>query len=353
MKTRATPLNPHNRFQPIATDRQQDDGWYQDPADQICPDSVATEVVDEQVKSIISRNQSPDVPFDQSINPYRGCEHACVYCFARPTHAYWDMSPGLDFETRLIAKPGAADQLRRELDKPGYRVSAIALGVNTDAYQPVEKERGITRQILEVLAEYQHPVSIITKGALILRDLDLLSEMAARGLCSVRVSLTTLDNTLKGRMEPRTAAPATRLKIIRELSAAGVPTGIILGPVIPFINDHEIEAILKAAVDAGAQRASWIMLRLPLELDELFRDWLQRHYPDRSERVMGRIRDLRGGKSYDATFGRRMTGSGPYSDLIRQRFAKRAKQLGLGLHEAEPLRTDLFRRPGGEQINLF
>jgi DNA repair photolyase len=353
MKTRATPLNPHNRFQPIVTDRQQDDGWYQDPADHICPDSVATEVVDERVKSIISRNQSPDVPFDQSINPYRGCEHACVYCFARPTHTYWDMSPGLDFETRLIAKPGAADQLRRELDKPGYRVSAIALGVNTDAYQPVEKERGITRQILEVLAEYRHPVSIITKGALILRDLDLLSEMAANGLCSVRVSLTTLDNTLKGRMEPRTAAPATRLKIIRELNAAGVPTGIILGPVIPFINDHEIEAILAAAADAGAQRASWIMLRLPLELDKLFRDWLQRHYPDRAERVMGRIRDLRGGKSYDATFGRRMTGSGPYADLIRQRFAKRAKQLRLGLHEAEPLRTDLFRRPGGEQISLF
>jgi DNA repair photolyase len=353
MKTRATPLNPNNRFQPIVTDRECDDGWYQDPADETCPDSLATEVTDEQVRSIISRNQSPDVPFDQSINPYRGCEHACIYCFARPTHAYWDMSPGLDFETRLIAKPNAANQLRRELDKPGYQVSAIALGVNTDAYQPVEKQREITRDILKVLAEYRHPVSIITKGALILRDLDLLSELAGQGLCTVRVSLTTLDNTLKRQMEPRTAAPATRLKIIRELTAAGVPTGIILGPVIPFINDHEIEEILEAATGAGAQQASWIMLRLPLELDELFQNWLQRHFPDRAGRVMNRIRDLRGGKSYDARFGRRMTGTGPYADLIRQRFSQRAKQLGLNLHQAESLRADLFRRPAGDQMELL
>jgi len=263
------------------------------------------------------------------------------------------MSPGLDFETRLIAKPNAAEQLRRELDKPGYRVSPIALGVNTDAYQPVEKHRQITRDILKVLVEYRHPVSIITKGALILRDLDLLSELAHQGLCSVRVSLTTLDNTLKRQMEPRTAAPATRLKVIRELAAAGVPTGIILGPVIPFINDHEIESILGAAAEAGAERASWIMLRLPLELDELFQDWLQRHFPDRASHVMNRMRDLRGGKSYDSQFGRRMTGTGPYADLVRQRFAKRARQLGLNLHQAEPLRSDLFRRPAGEQIGLF
>lgn len=353
MKTRATPLNPQNRFQPIVTDRQYDDGWYRDPSDETCPDSLATEVVDEQVRTIISRNQSPDIPFDQSINPYRGCEHACIYCFARPTHAYWDMSPGLDFETRLIAKPNAADQLRRELDRPGYRVSPIALGMNTDAYQPIEKQREITRNILKVLAEYRHPVSIITKGALILRDLDLLSELAGQGLCSVRVSLTTLDNTLKRQMEPRTAAPATRLKIIRELSAVGVPTGIIMGPVIPFINDHEIEAILEAAAGAGAQRASWIMLRLPLELDELFQDWLQRHFPQRAGHVMSRIQDLRGGKTYDARWGERMTGTGPYADLVRQRFNRKARSLGLGRHDAEPLRTDLFRRPGGEQMHLF
>ncbi|PXX93458.1 radical SAM protein [Marinobacter vulgaris] len=353
MKTRATSLNPNNRFQPIVTDRDCDDGWYQDPADETCPDSLATEVTEEQVRSIISRNRSPDVPFDQSINPYRGCEHACIYCFARPTHAYWDMSPGLDFETRLIAKPNAADQLRRELDKPGYRVSPIALGINTDAYQPIEKQREITRDILGVLAEYRHPVSIITKGALILRDLDLLSELAGQGLCTVSISLTTLDNTLKRQMEPRTAAPATRLRVIRELTAASVPAGIIIGPVIPFINDHEIEAILAAAAEAGAQRASWIMLRLPLELDELFQDWLGRHFPQRAGHVMARIRDLRGGKSYDARWGERMTGTGPYAELVRQRFNRKARSLGLGRKEAESLRSDLFRRPDGEQMHLF
>jgi len=353
MKTRATALNPHNRFQPIVTDREVDPDWYNDPEDDLNPDSLATEIIQENAKSIISRNTSPDVPFDQSINPYRGCEHACIYCFARPTHAYWDMSPGLDFETRLIAKPNAAAQLREELDKPGYRVSPIALGVNTDAYQPLERDQRITRKVLEVLAEYHHPVSIITKGALIFRDLDLLADLASRGLCSVRVSLTSLSNDLKRRMEPRTAAPATRLKMIRQLSEAGIPTGIILGPVIPFINDHEIESILEAAAEAGATRASWIMLRLPHELDELFQDWLHRHFPQRAEHVMNRMRDLRGGKSYDATFGRRMTGIGPYSDLIRQRFTKKARRLGLNLHEEEPLRTDLFRRPGGEQMPLW
>lgn len=353
MKTRATALNPHNRFQPIVTDREVDTDWYNDPEDDLNPDTLATEVIQETAKSIISRNTSPDVPFDQSINPYRGCEHACIYCFARPTHAYWDMSPGLDFETRLIAKPNAAARLREELDRPGYRVSPIALGVNTDAYQPLERDQKITRQVLEVLAEYRHPVSIITKGALILRDLDLLAGLASEGLCSVRFSLTSLSNDLKRRMEPRTAAPATRLKMIRQLSEAGIPTGIILGPVIPFINDHEIESILEAAAEAGATRASWIMLRLPHELDELFQDWLQRHFPQRAEHVMNRMRDLRGGKSYDATFGRRMTGTGPYSDLIRQRFTKKARRLGLNLHEEEPLRTDLFRRPGGEQMPLW
>ncbi|SNC66202.1 DNA repair photolyase [Marinobacter sp. es.048] len=353
MKTRATALNPQNRFQPIVTDRETDHDWYHDPEDDLNPDTLATEVVLETAKSIISRNTSPDVPFDQSINPYRGCEHACIYCFARPTHAYWDMSPGLDFETRLIAKPNAAARLREELDKSGYRVSPIALGVNTDAYQPLERDQKITRQVLEVLAEYRHPVSIITKGALILRDLDLLAYMASEGLCSVRISLTSLSNDLKRRMEPRTAAPATRLKMIRQLAEAGIPTGIILGPVIPFINDHEIESILEAAAEAGATRASWIMLRLPHELDELFQDWLHRHFPQRAEHVMNRMRDLRGGKSYDATFGRRMTGTGPYSDLIRQRFTKKARRLGLNLHEEEPLRNDLFRRPGGEQMPLW
>lgn len=263
------------------------------------------------------------------------------------------MSPGLDFETRLIAKPNAAMRLRQELDKPGYQPATIALGVNTDAYQPIERERRITREVLQVLLEYRHPVSIITKGGLILRDLDLLSELASQGLCSVRVSLTTLDNDLKRIMEPRTAAPATRLKILRELSAAGVPTGIIMGPVIPFVNDHELERVLEAAASAGAKRASWIMLRLPLELDELFQDWLQRHIPQRAEHVMNRIRDLRGGKSYRSEFGQRMTGSGPYADLIRQRFNRQARATGLNREPEPALRTDLFRRPGGEQMGLF
>lgn len=353
MKTRGTSLNPNNRFQPFATDRHTEDDWYQDPEDIRCPDSIATAVTVEKARTIITRNQSPDVPFDRSINPYRGCEHACIYCFARPTHAYLDMSPGLDFETRLIAKTNAPEQLRRELDKPGYQPATIALGVNTDAYQPIEKQRQLTRQLLEVLLEYRHPVSIITKGSLILRDLDLLTELASLGLCSVSVSLTTLDNSLKRVMEPRAASPAGRLRVLRELSAAGVPTGIVMGPVIPFINDHELEHILEAAANAGARRASWIMLRLPLELDELFQDWLQRHFPQRADHVMNRIRDLRGGKSYDSAFGRRMTGIGPYSDLIRQRFTRQQRALGLNRHENEPLRTDLFRRPGGEQMGLF
>lgn len=353
MKTRGTALNPHNRFQLLASDRHRDDGWYQDPEDDLNPDSLATEVMDEQVRTIISRNQSPDVPFDRSINPYRGCEHACIYCFARPTHAYWDMSPGLDFETRLIAKPNAADRLRRELDHPGYRPAPLALGVNTDAYQPVERQRRITRQLLEVLLEYRHPVSIITKGALILRDQDLLAALAEQGLCSVRVSLTTLDNQLKRVMEPRTAAPATRLKILRELSGVGIPTGIIMGPVIPFINDHELEQVLASAAEAGATRASWVMLRLPLELDELFQDWLQRHFPQRAEHVMNRIRDLREGKVYQSEFGKRMTGSGPYADLIRQRFNRQTRAVGLNQEPEPALRTDLFRRPAGEQMGLF
>lgn len=353
MKTRGTSLNPHNRFQPIATDRDHDDGWYRDPEDEICPDSAATEVMDETVRSIISRNSSPDIPFEQSINPYRGCEHACIYCFARPSHAYWDMSPGLDFETRLIAKQNAASKLREALDKPGYRVSPIALGMNTDAYQPIERQREITRDLLKVMCDYRHPVSLITKGALILRDLDLLSDLAQDQLCSVTISLTTLSNDLKRQMEPRTAAPVTRLKVIERLREAGIPVGIIIGPVIPFINDHEIEAILEAAARAGAEQAGWIMLRLPYELDELFQDWLQRHFPDRAGHVMNRIRDLRGGKSYDSTFGSRMTGQGPYSDLIRQRFRNKVRKLGLNTRKQESLRTDLFRRPAGDQMALW
>lgn len=352
IKTRGTGAQPANRYQPQRIETVSD-GWPLDPADDLSPDSRATQVDDERVRTIISTNQSPDVPFEQSINPYRGCEHGCIYCFARPTHAYWDFSPGLDFETRLIAKTGAAERLREAFDKASYQCKPIALGMNTDAYQPLEKQRRITRELLEVMRDYRHPVSIITKGGLILRDVELLAELAADGLCSVNVSLTTLDNDLKRRLEPRAASAATRLKVVRELNAAGVPTGVLLAPMIPFINDAEMEALLEAAAGAGAKQAGWILLRLPLEIAELFEDWLQRHFPDRADHVMARIRDLRGGKVYDSQFGKRMRGQGVYADLLSQRFKRACRQLGLNQTEPTPLRTDLFRRWGGGQLDLL
>lgn len=348
IKGRGALGNPDNRFD---SQRREpfDDGWgglndRPDPQRELVVDSA---------RSIIARNDSPDVPFDQSINPYRGCEHGCIYCFARPTHAYWDLSPGLDFETKLIAKPNAANLLRQTLDKPRYQCKPIALGVNTDAYQPVEKTRRITRELLEVLWEYRHPVSLITKSALILRDIDLLSSLAQERLCSVFVSITTLDNDLKRIMEPRTAAPGTRLKVVRELRAAGIPTGVLVAPVIPFINDNEMEAILDASAEAGAQRAGWVLLRLPLEVAPLFETWLQDHFPDRARHVMHRMEDLRGGKAYDSTFGKRMAGSGPYAELLRQRFARQCRKLSLNQREHSVLRTDLFRRPGADQLTLW
>lgn len=357
MKTRGTGDNPHNRYQPRRIEAVEDDRAPFTPAPDDntweTPDSIATSVTDEQARSIISTNQSPDIPFDQSINPYRGCEHGCIYCFARPTHAYWDLSPGLDFETRLIAKPNAAELLRQTLDKPRYQCKPIALGINTDAYQPIEKERRITRQLLEVMRDYRHPVSLITKSALILRDLDLLAELAQEQLCSVFVSITTLDNDLKRIMEPRTAAPATRLKVVRELRAAGIPTGVLVAPMIPFINDNEMEAILEASADAGAQRAGWVLLRLPLEVAPLFETWLQTHFPDRAKHVMHRMEDLRGGKAYDSTFGRRMSGIGPYAQLLQQRFKRQCRKLSLNERDVTALRTDLFRRPGNDQLALW
>lgn len=349
MRGRGTDNNIHNRFHQHRIEACMVDD--SDPEE--VPDSIATEVRFEQVKSIISTNQSPDVPFDRSINPYRGCEHGCVYCFARPTHAYWDLSPGLDFETRLIAKPNAAVRLRETLDRPRYLAAPLALGVNTDAYQPIEKQLRITREILEVLWEYRHPVTLITKSSLILRDLDILASMAELGLCSVRVSLTTLDNRLKATLEPRTAGPAGRLRIIRSLRDAGVPCGIIVAPVIPFVNDAELEAILEAAHGAGAERASWVLLRLPHEVAPLFEDWLRLHMPDRASRVMNRMRDLRGGAIYDSKWGKRMRGEGPYARLLAQRFTKRCTKLGLNQGGEEPLRSDLFRRPGERQLGLF
>jgi DNA repair photolyase len=329
-----------------------DDGWgsvYADDEDAPLP-PLATTVTEERARSIVSHNQSPDVGFDQSVNPYRGCEHGCVYCFARPSHAYLDLSPGLDFETRLYAKTNAVERLREELAKPGHRPSPIALGINTDGYQPVEKRYELTRGLLEVLAEARHPVHIVTKSALILRDLDLLAPMAKQGLAQVHLSVTTLDNRLSSRMEPRAAAPHTRVKTIAALHGAGVPVGVLVAPVIPMITDHELEAILEAAREAGAASAGYVLLRLPHELTTLWREWLKLHYPERADHVMSLINQMRGGKDYDSRFGARMRGQGPFADLLKQRFVKAHKRLGYG--DLPPYDETLFRAPT-RQGSLF
>lgn len=325
----------------------EDDGWgsvYAGDADgdALLP-APRTEVTEERARSIISRNQSPDIPFSQSINPYRGCEHGCVYCFARPSHAYLDLSPGLDFETKLYAKSNAADLLRAELSKRGYRCSPISLGINTDAYQPIERRWRITRQLLEVLAECRHPVSLITKSALIQRDLDLLAPMAREGLVSVYVSITTLDNKLSAKLEPRAAAPHTRLKTVQALHEAGVPVGTMVAPIIPMITDRDLEHILEAAHAHGARAAGYVLLRLPHELKQVWREWLALHYPDRAAHVMSLVQQMRGGKDYDSGFGTRMRGEGPFADLIAMRFAKASKRLGYG--RLPPLDSSKFLRP--------
>jgi DNA repair photolyase len=313
----------------------------------------STQLFPDRTRRLITRNESPDITFDRSINAYKGCEHGCVYCFARPTHAYLDLSPGIDFETRIFYKTGVREALLEELGKPGYQCRPIAMGTNTDPYQPAERTRRITRTILEVLLEHGHPVTLVTKGQLILRDLDLLTELARRELVSVAVSITTLDNTLKTRLEPRTASPAARLRMVRELGAAGVPTAVMVAPVIPFLNDHELEAIVSAAADAGACGANYILLRLPHEVKSLFQSWLEVHYPDKAERVMNAIRASRGGKAYDARWGTRMRGEGVFADLIASRFALAAKKSGLNREHRPALRTDRFVAPGTNQMNLF
>ncbi|WP_083704813.1 PA0069 family radical SAM protein [Motiliproteus sp. MSK22-1] len=324
-----------------------------DPEWELIP-RVCTEVRAEKAKSIISRNNSPDLPFSQSINPYQGCEHGCIYCFARPTHAYWDLSPGLDFETRLSYKSNAVELLEEALSKPKYRCQPIALGTNTDPYQPIEKEQQVTRQLLEVLQRHRHPFSIVTKSALILRDLDILEEMARQRLCSVRISVTTLDNDLKRTLEPRTPSPKVRLKTIQELNQAGVPVGVLAAPVIPKINDHELEAILEACRDAGAKTAGYILIRLPHEVKALFEQWLMTHYPGRANHVMSLIRQSRGGKAYNARYGQRMVGSGFYAEMVAQRFRVSCSRLGLIAGEGGKLNCQLFRQPPGPgQLSLF
>lgn len=337
---RSARSNDTGRFEPIDRHRE-DDGWGGDSENDL---SVVTQVREETARSIISYNRSPDLPFDRAINPYRGCEHGCIYCFARPSHAYLGLSSGLDFETRLVARPNAADILRRELTARSYKVAPLAIGTNTDPYQPVERDRTIMRNCLKVLAEARHPVAITTKGALIERDIDILSDMARDNLVRVGISVTTLDAGLCRKMEPRAPSPNRRLRVIEKLARAGVPVRIMASPMVPALTDPELESILAAGAGAGACYASWIMLRLPLEVSHLWQQWLAEHYPNRAERIMSRLREMHGGKEYDARWHHRMRGSGHYADMVQARFSLALKRLELR-ESAPPLRRDLFRPP--------
>lgn len=349
IKGRAAGSNHAGRFERHVV-AAVDDGWARDEELPVLRTQTRIEVL----RRMITYNRSPDLPFDRSINPYRGCEHGCVYCFARPSHAYLGLSPGLDFETQLIARPDAPDVLRKELAAKNYAVAPIAIGTNTDPYQPIEKEHEIMRACLEVLARAGHPVAIVTKGSLIERDIDILQDMARRGLVRVGISVTTLDARLSRLMEPRAPAPARRLQVIRRLAEAAIPVRIMASPLIPALTDPELEAILAAGRDAGARHASWIMLRLPAEVSPLVQEWLAQHYPDRAERIMSRLREMHGGKSYDSQWHRRMRGEGPYAQIIAQRFDLAVKRLGLG-GKAQAMRCDLFRAPvlPGAQMSLF
>lgn len=346
---RGAGVNPSGRYEIYSRDVF-DDGW--NSIDELPP--FKTEVQVERPRQIITRNESPDISFDRSINPYRGCEHGCVYCFARPTHAYMGLSPGLDFESKLFAKPDAARLLERELSKQGYEPRTIAIGTNTDPYQPIEKQHRIMREVLEVLEARNHPVGIVTKSALVTRDIDILSRMAEKGLAKVALSVTTLDRKLARTMEPRAATPSKRLEAVRQLTDAGIPTSVMVAPIVPGLNDSEIERILDSAQAAGAKEAGYVILRLPLEVAPIFKDWLLRHYPDRYRHVMSLIRSMRDGKDYDAEWGKRMRGSGPYAWQIGRRFEIAAKKLGLNL-DKKSLRTDLFvqAKQGGEQLMLI
>ena len=349
MRGRASAINPAGRFE-TSSRHLFDDGWQ--TLDELPP--FKTDVTAESPRSIIARNESPDLPFDRSINPYRGCEHGCVYCFARPTHSYMGLSAGLDFETKLFAKPNAAKLLRKELASKDYQVKSMAMGTNTDPYQPIEKQWRVTREILEVLEDCNHPVGIVTKSALITRDIDILSRMAAKGLARVAISVTSLDRKLSRAMEPRAATPALRLDTIRQLSDAGIPTSVMVAPVIPALTDHEMERILDAAKANGAQDAGYILLRLPHEVSGLFKEWLLRHYPDRYTHVLSLMRSMRGGKDYKAEFGTRMRGVGPYAWQLGRRFDLASRKIGLKSMRMS-LRTDLFTPPQleGAQLSLF
>src|ERR1700726_1018135 len=347
-KGRGAASNPAVRFE--ATRREQThDGWYEDEI----VEHLAETVLPDHARGVITTNNSPDVGFDQSINPYRGCSHGCVYCFARPTHAYLGLSPGLDFETKLFYKDNAVELLRAELSRRNYVCKTIALGINTDGWQPVERRLKVTRGVLAVLAECRHPVTIVTKSALVVRDLDLLQDLARDRLVSVMVSITSLDSDIKRTLEPRTASPQARLKVIEQLSAAGVPVGVLVAPVIPALTDHEMEHILEASKAAGASSAGYVLLRLPHEVKDLFREWLAEHYPDRAKHVMSLINQSRGGKDYDSQFGTRMVGTGPYAELLRTRFELARRKCGFdSARDRHELDVTLFRPTAPDQPQL-
>lgn len=346
---RGAQTNESGRFE-VHTYVPIDDGW----SDEEPASRLATTVTVERPKTIITRNDSPDISFDRSINPYRGCEHGCIYCFARPTHAYMGLSPGLDFETKLFAKADAASLLERELAAKNYKPRTIAIGTNTDPYQPIERQHRVMRQVLEVLSRTNHPVGIVTKSSLVLRDLDLLVPMAEKGLVKVALSVTTLDPVLARRMEPRASAPGKRLATLQALARAGVPTCVMVAPIIPALNDSEIETILARAKAVGVNEAGYVMLRLPLELSDLFSEWLTAHYPTKARHVLSLVRSTRDGKIYDSTFGKRMTGSGPYAWMIGRRFETAAAKLGFSKTRTK-LRHDLFTPPArvGQQLQLL
>jgi DNA repair photolyase len=364
LKGRGAVSNIQGRYEKDERERV-DDGWTHETEDEEGAPPLRTQVFEERAKSILTRNNSPDIPFTVSLNPYRGCEHGCIYCFARPTHSYLGLSPGLDFESRIYAKINAGELLKRELAKPSCQPDPIALGVNTDAYQPVERDLKLTRRVIEILHDCGHPFAAITKSSLIERDIDLLAPMAERKQFMAAITVTTLDADIARTLEPRAATPSRRLRTIRTLADAGIPVGVSIAPVIPFVTEPDLERVLEACAEAGATTASYIVLRLPWEVAPLFKDWLTAHFPDRADRVMSRVRDMRGGKDYDSDFATRMKGEGLWADMLKQRFRQATKRLGLNLRNRGILDMSEFQRPAsvkiqrgpvsstGDQLNLF
>jgi DNA repair photolyase len=350
-KGRGAGINPEGRFEKIEREAF-DDGWTNEEREELPP--LKTQVTIERAKSIISHNDSPDVGFSQSLNPYSGCEHGCSYCFARPSHAYRNLSPGIDFETRIFAKVNAAELLRTELSRPGYKCEELVIGVNTDAYQPIERELRITRSVLDVCAEFNQPVALITKNATIERDIDILAPMAQKNLAAVTISCNNLDHEIARRLEPRCVAPRRRLQVMKNLSEAGIPVRVLMAPVIPFLTDDQIEPVLEAAWEHGARRAGYVLLRLPWEVKDIFRDWLERNYPLKAKHVMSRVHDMRGGRDNDPCFGSRMSGTGLLADLLEKRFEIACKRIGFNAGRETDFDTRLFAVPDdGQQFRLF